>query len=186
MDALTPDGHVDGDDGASGGVDQLDHPRGVLAGRVAQADPEQRVDDHIRLAEVAEAVDDSHLAPALLEQARTDASVTAVVAAAADDGHPAGEAAEHDVRHGRPCAIHQLGQRPGVRGLGNAGLVGREERLEPHASTTTATAAASSREWVIDSSILPAPTFSAHAAVRPERCTPGFGRPRISISFHVK
>jgi hypothetical protein len=51
---------------------------------------------------------------------------------------------------------------------------------------TTATAAASSRECVIDSSIFPAPTFSAHLAVRPERKTPGFGRPRTSISFQVK
>ena len=50
----------------------------------------------------------------------------------------------------------------------------------------TATAAASSRECVIESSIAPAPTRSAHAAVRPLRCTPGFGRPRISISFQVK
>ena len=32
----------------------------------------------------------------------------------------------------------------------------------------------------------PAPTFSAQAAVRPVRKTPGFGRPRISISFQVK
>jgi hypothetical protein len=30
------------------------------------------------------------------------------------------------------------------------------------------------------------PTFAAQAAVRPLRYTPGFGRPRTSISFHVK
>ena len=41
-------------------------------------------------------------------------------------------------------------------------------------------------ECVIDRSIRPAPTLSAQAAVRPERLTPGFGRPRISISRHVK
>jgi hypothetical protein len=51
---------------------------------------------------------------------------------------------------------------------------------------TTAIAAASSRECVLDSSIFPAPTLRAHWAVRPERKTPGFGRPRTSISFQVK
>jgi len=71
-------------------------------------------------------------------------------------------------------------------------FLGRQERLESHcasntsASVTTTTAAASSRECVIESSIFPAPTFAAHFAVRPERKTPGFGRPRTSISFHVK
>jgi hypothetical protein len=74
-----------------------------------------------------------------------------------------------------------------VRFLRAACLVRGEQRLQPHyASTTTATAAASSRECVIESSIFPAPTFAAQVAVRPERKTPGFGRPRISISFHVK
>ena len=48
------------------------------------------------------------------------------------------------------------------------------------------TAAASSLECVIESSIRPAPTFSAHFSVRPVRWTPGFGRPRTSISFQVK
>jgi hypothetical protein len=32
----------------------------------------------------------------------------------------------------------------------------------------------------------PAPRFCHHARVRPERLTLGFGRPTISISFHVK
>jgi hypothetical protein len=68
-----------------------------------------------------------------------------------------------------------------------ARLFRSQKRFQPHsASMTTATAAASSRECVIDSSIFPAPTFSAHLAVRPERKTPGFGRPRTSISFQVK
>jgi hypothetical protein len=44
---------------------------------------------------------------------------------------------------------------------------------------------ASSRECVIESSILPAPTRSAQALVRPESVTPGFGRPAISISRQV-
>ncbi len=47
-------------------------------------------------------------------------------------------------------------------------------------------AAAISRECVIDRSIGPAWTRSANAAVRPDSRTPGFGRPTISISFHVK
>ena len=46
-------------------------------------------------------------------------------------------------------------------------------------------AAAISRECVIDRSIAPAWTRSAKAAVRPDNRTPGFGRPTISISFHV-
>ena len=47
-------------------------------------------------------------------------------------------------------------------------------------------AAASPRECVIERSIAPACIRSAKAFVRPERTTPGFGRPAISISFHVK
>src|SRR5207249_9236977 len=66
--------------------------------------------------------------------------------------------------------------------LGGAHLVRRVERLEHQASLTTATALASSRECVIDRSIAPAPTPSAHSASRPLRRTDGFGRPAISIS----
>jgi len=51
---------------------------------------------------------------------------------------------------------------------------------------TAAIAAAIPRECVIDSSISRAPTRSAQAAVRPVSRTAGFGRPWISISFHVK
>ena len=51
---------------------------------------------------------------------------------------------------------------------------------------TTHTADASSREWVIDRSIAPAPTRSAHAATLPESRTDGFGRPAISMSFQAK
>ena len=52
-------GHVDRDDGLPARVDPLDHARGVLARRVREADAEQRVDDHVGLAEVADAVDDA-------------------------------------------------------------------------------------------------------------------------------
>src|SRR5919204_1687234 len=61
----------------------------------------------------------------------------------------------------------------------------RSER-SVYASETTQIAAASSRECVIERSIAPALVHSAHSFVRPERRTPGFGRPAISISFHVK
>src|SRR5207237_60061 len=57
---------------------------------------------------------------------------------------------------------------------------------EVQASATRQIAAASSREWVIERSIRRAPLRSAHAFVRPARRTAGFGRPTISISFHVK
>ena len=89
---------------------------------------------------------------------------------------------------GRAGALHQILERSLVRLFGPARLVRRQQRLQPHcsASMTTATAAASSRECVIESSIFPAPTLAAHFAVRPERNTPGFGRPRTSISFQVK
>ena len=65
----------------------------------------------------------------------------------------------------RACA-RRLGRLLGLaRRVAFAGLVGRRLGLA-HASSsgrssTTATAAASSREWVIDSSICPAPVLSA-------------------------
>ncbi len=136
---------VDGDDGAAARIDELDHALGVLARGVAQADPEQRVHDHVRLAEVAEAVDDRDVATRLAQHARAHAPVAAVVAAAADDRHTAREPAQHDVGDRRAGAFHQLVQRPLVRRLSGARLLRRQERLEPHSSTTTATAAASSR-----------------------------------------
>ena len=179
-------GNVDRDDPCARRVDPLDHARNVFSGRLVQADPEQRVDDHVRLADLAELLDDRHLSPRLLQDACANTAVAAVSPAAADDGHLSGEPLEDDLGDGRSGALHQLVQRAVVRLFGAPRLVGREERLQPHPSTTTATAAASSREWVIESSILPAPTFFANCAVRPLKYTPGFGRPRISISFHVK
>ena len=183
---VDPRRHVDRDDGPVRGIDQLDHPRRVLARRPVEADPEQRVDHDIWIAQVADAVDDRHLAARLTQHPRADPAVTAVLPLAADDRDPAGEAAQHQLGDRSARALHQIVEGAPVCLLGAACLLGGEERQEPHRSTTTATAAASSRECVIDSSIEPAPTFSAHAAVRPVRWTPGFGRPRISISFHVK
>src|SRR5262249_6894493 len=110
--------------------------------------------------------------------------VTAVVAAAADDGDPAGELVEHEVGDGAAGALHQLLERSSVRLLRVPRLLGCQQR--DHDSTTTATAAASPRDWVMLPSIRAAPSRSAASAVRPESCTPGFGRPAISISFQVK
>ena len=161
---------VDRDDRPAAGVHQLDHPGRILARRFGEPDAEQRVDDDVRSTKVADAFDDLDLATRLAQHAGADLSVATVVALAADDGHAAGEAPQDDFGNRRPCALHQFVERTGVRFFGPARLVGGEQRLQPHSgSNATATAAASSREWVIESSIRPAPTFSAHAAVRPLR-----------------
>ena len=192
-------GDVDRDDGAAGRVDQLDHPSRVLTGGIVQSDAEERVDEHVGLTEVADTLHERDIASGLAQDPGADLAVAAVVAAAADDGHAPGEPTQHELGDCRPGALHQLGQRALVRLLGAPGLGSGQQRLQPEhscsggsveptpqAAITTATAAASSREWVIESSISPAPTFAAHCAVRPLRKTPGFGRPRISISFQVK
>src|SRR5439155_1573147 len=108
-------------------------------------DPEQRVDDHVGLAELAEAVDDGDVATGLAQHTCAHAPVTAVVPLPADDGDAPREAPEHDLRHRGAGALHQLLHRAGVRLL-----------------------------------------RAATRAVRPDRNTPGLGRPRISISFQVK
>src|SRR5438105_2340303 len=46
--------HVDGHDGDAGGVDPVDHAGDVLTRRVVETDPEQRVDDDVGLAELAD------------------------------------------------------------------------------------------------------------------------------------
>ena len=183
---IDPRRNVDGDDGASDRIDALDHARGILPRRLTQADAEQRVHDHIRIAEVTDALDEGHLPPGLAQHAGADLAVAAVLALAADDGDATRELPQHGLGDRGSSALHQLLQRALVRLLRRPRLVGGQERLQPHSSTTTATAAASSRECVIESSIRPAPIFSAHAAVRPLRWIPGLGRPRTSISFQVK
>ena len=177
--------HVDRDDWLPGAVDALDHPRHVLTRRVPQADPEQGIDDDVGFAQLAEPFDHDDLAAALAQDARTDAAVSAVVPGAADDRHAPREALGDQIGHGGARPLHQLVERAGVSLLGPPGLLCREERLH-HSVITTATAAASSRECVIESSMRPAPIRSATCAVRPLSSTPGFGRPRISISRHVK
>ena len=151
-----------------------------------EADAEQRVDDDVGRAEIADAVDHGDVTSGLAQHTCAHAAVAAVVPLAADDRHAAGVLAEDEVGGGRPGPLHQLLEGALMRFFGATRLVGGEERLQPHAGNATAIAAASSRECVIESSIVPAPTRSANAAVRPLRCTPGFGRPRTSISFHVK
>jgi hypothetical protein len=139
--------HVDRDDRPPGGVDPLDHARDVLARRVLEADPEQRVHDHVGLAEIPEPVDEHHVTAPLAQQARTDPSVAAVVPATADHRHPPREALGDELGDRRPGELHQLAERALVSGFRRAGLVrGQQGQQQRHATTTTATAAASSRE----------------------------------------
>ena len=188
VDAFDARGHVDRDDRLARGVDPLDHPRDVLARRLREADPEQRVDDHVRLAELAERPRrpsprgprsrstraQTRPSPPLLPPPQTTAT------------RP-GNRSSTTSATARAGALHQLLERALVRLLGAPGLVGGERAAGLTPSTTTATAAASSRECVIESSIRPAPIRSANARrAAAESCTPGFGRPRISISFQVK
>src|SRR6202035_4296789 len=105
-------------------------------------------------AELAEALDQDDVTAARLQHLRARAAVAAVRSAAADDRDAPREPLG-DVRDRGPGALHQRLERPFVRRLRAAGLLGRQERLEAHAESTTATAAASSHECVIDSSICP-------------------------------
>ena len=115
-----------------------------------------------------------------------DASVAAVRAAAADDRDDAraGNAASTSSATAAParCITRSTSR---VTRLGRAHLLGGVERLS-RASLPTATAAASSRECVIESSIVAAPTAAARAAMPPAQPHAGFGRPTISISLQVK
>ncbi len=183
---VDPRRHVDRDDGPVCSVDQLDHPRRVLAGRAVEADADERVDHDVWITQIADTVDDRHVTARFAQHLRADPPVAAVLPRATDDRDPARKAAQHQLGDRGTRTCHQVVEGAWMGLLGAARLLGGEERQEPHRSTTTATAAASSRECVMESSIEPAPTCSAHAAVRPVRWTPGFGRPRISISFQVK
>ena len=69
----------------------------------------------------------------------------------------------------------ELADGPGVDRPHLVGGVERERAA--HASCTMATAAAIPLECVMERSMPPALTRAAHAAVRPVRLTPGFGRP---------
>ena len=151
-----------------------------------EADSEQRIDHHVGRAQVADTVDDVDVAARLAQHAGAHSPVAAVVPGSAHDRDAAREPAEDELRSRGTRPLHQLLHGALVCLLGAPRLVGGEKRLQPHAGSATATAAASSRECVIESSIEAAPMRSANAAVRPLRCTPGFGRPRTSISFHVK
>src|SRR5581483_163440 len=185
-------GDVDGDDRGPAAVDALDQLGRRRPRRAVEAGAEERVDNDVEALGIGRL---DRLPTGLAKEAGGDAPVAAIRASPADDPETpsTGIRAHRLPRDRRASALHQL--RHGVRVAGVAGLdrphlVGGVERLvhPAHArrGTTTATAAASSREWVMERSIAPASTWSAQAAVRPERRTDGFGRPAISISFQVK
>ena len=183
-------GEVDRDDGNACGVDPLDQRRRIRPGRAVKAGPEERVDEDVVPVYVLRFLGDE---ARLAEHSGGDASVTAVRAPPADASEPASvRKREHRLpRHGRPRALHELGD--GARVVGIALLHGAHlgcgvellEQPQPR-GLTTHTAAAISRECVNERSIAPAATRSAKAAVRPDSRTPGLGRPTISTSRHVK
>ena len=103
-----------------------------------EAGAEERVDDHVRLAEVGLTrlgVDEPHLLACALELPRHDAAVAAVGAAAAHD-RPTRRVAELDLRDPsglRSGPLHQLRRRAGIPGIprfGGAHLVCGVEGLE--------------------------------------------------------
>ena len=102
--------HVDGDDRPRGGIDQVDHPRRVLAWRALEPDSEQRVDDDVRVAQVADTVDHGHLPPGVAQHAGADLPVTAVLPLAADDRHAARKAMQDELRDGCSGTLHQIVQ----------------------------------------------------------------------------
>src|SRR5207342_3214837 len=123
--------------------------------------------------------------PARADQlARDDEPVPAVGPRAAPDRDASrvGEAAERLLGHAPARALHELDGSARVRRLRGAHLLGRVESLEAPtrrahpASATTQTAAARSREWVMERSIGPAPSRLDQASTRPERNTAGLGR----------
>ncbi len=73
--------NVHRDDRLPRAVDALDHAGDILARCVAEADPEQRVDDDVGLLEVAEPVDEGDVAAALTQDPGTHPPVAAVVSA---------------------------------------------------------------------------------------------------------
>ena len=141
---------VDRVDRSSGAVDRLDQLDCALPRLAAETRAEQRVDDHVGLAELAltrPRVDDAHVVPVALQRLARDTSVATVRPGAAGD-RPAprtGERLERDARRGFARALHQLPHV--VARFHPAHLVRRVQRLEAHSGATTmATAAASSRE----------------------------------------
>src|SRR5207248_1944347 len=96
------------DDRTAARVDPVDHPRRILARRIAEPDPEERVDDHVGRAQVAEPVDDLNLTARLAENACADLAVAAVVAFAAHDRHAPGELVQHDPGDGGARPLHEL------------------------------------------------------------------------------
>ena len=194
VDASTPDGRSTETTGARGRVDPLDQ-LGGLRPRLAAGTPCRRARRRRRRSRRARRrlVRD---VPRLAEDARRDAPVAAVRAAAADAREaPRRRVREHRLaRDRRPRPLHQLGDRVGVvrdtaprprasprrcraaRSGSAHRRAGSRRRSPPRSRASASSRGRSAPAW----------TRSANAAVRPERRTPGFGRPTISISFHVK
>ena len=123
VEASTPDGTSTATTGCPAALIELDHARGVLARRVVQADAEQRVDDHVRLAEVADALDDRHVAPApRAARARRRGRRRRCCPCRRRPSTRPGKRLQHDLGDGAAGALHQLLHRAGlVRLLGRAG-----------------------------------------------------------------
>ena len=192
VDASTPDGTSTETTGAPGGVDPLDQlarPPGA-AHRGTRC---RRARRRSRRSRSTSVVSSATRPASRRTRAATRPSPPFEPPPQTHGEAPRGGEREHRLaRDRRSRALHQLGDRRRVARvalLGRAHLGGRVERLEAlshRRAGDDAIAAAISRECVIERSIAPAPTRSAKAAVRPESRTPGFGRPTISISFHVK
>ena len=128
-------GHVNREHRRGGRVDPFDQRRGIRPRRAGEAGAEQRVDDHVRIAQVGLTslrVDDQHVAPGTLQLARGDPAVAAVGAAAAHGRPPAGggKAVEREPCRLAPGTLHQLFGRAGEARLGGLHLLGRVQRLE--------------------------------------------------------
>ena len=169
VEASTPDGTSTATTGLPRALIRSISPRGVLARRLAEADAEQRVDDHVRLAEARRARSTTVTSrPASRSDARADAPVAAVVRRRrrrrVTTARP-GSASSDDLAR-PPCPPAPSAPTTPV-GASSAAprLLRRESGSSTHrsgySSRTTQTAAASSRECVIESSIRPAPIRSA-------------------------
>ena len=122
---------IDGDDSCVGSVDAVDQRCGFRARLAPEPGSEERVDDDVVPLDLGCLVG---LVPRLAEDARSDAAVATVRAAAAHAGEASrGRKGQHGFardRHAGP--LHQLRSRfgiPRIPLLGGAHLFGRVERL---------------------------------------------------------
>ena len=132
VEALTPDGTSTATTGRAAALISSIIRAASSRGGAVEPDPEQRVDDDVRVAEVADTVDHRHLPPGVAQHARADSTVTAVLPLAADDRHAAREATQHELCDGGSGTLHQVVQRPRVGLLGKSRLRRGQQRQEPH------------------------------------------------------